>query len=160
MLRLQNDANYRESQKVPGWTEDDCRYLDYLTTIDISHSATWHQRNQYGNTILLLSNDDKHAGRMRARKDFKSTTQNLAALQREYGRQNAQIPRNERARPRPCDEALRVDLEWHSQNCKSHWSQTSFVIFTTKVATRTPRHSMARSTSVERVMTTDSFKAT
>ena len=60
----------RESQKVHGWTEDYCRYLDYLTTIDISHSATWHQRNRYENTILLGSNDDEQAGRMRARKDF------------------------------------------------------------------------------------------
>ena len=34
-----------------------------------------------------------------------------------------------------------------------------FLIFTTVVATRTPRHSMARSTLVERVMATDSFKA-
>ena len=35
-----------------------------------------------------------------------------------------------------------------------------FIIFTTMVASRTPRHSMARSNLVDRVMATDSFKAT
>ena len=41
------------------------------------------------------------------------------------GRQNAYIPKNERALQRPFNEALRADLEWHSQNWRSHWSQTS-----------------------------------
>ena len=36
----QNDEMYRESQKVHGWTEDYCRYLDFLTT-DISYSASY-----------------------------------------------------------------------------------------------------------------------
>ena len=42
----------------------------YLTTIDISSGATWHQRNRYENTILLESNDDDdgQSGPMRARK--------------------------------------------------------------------------------------------
>ena len=75
VLRWQNDEKYRESQKVHGLTKDYCRYLDYLTKIDISYSATWHQRNRYENTTLLVSNDDDgQAGAMRARKDFKSTT--------------------------------------------------------------------------------------
>ena len=76
VLRWQNDEKYRESQKVHGWTEDSCRYLGYHKTIDISYSATWHQRNRYENTILLVFNDDdRQAGSMRARKDLKSTTQ-------------------------------------------------------------------------------------
>ena len=53
-----------EFQKVHGWTKDYSRYLDYLTTIDISYSATCHQRNQYENTISLPFNDDKQAGLM------------------------------------------------------------------------------------------------
>ena len=44
VLRCQKDEKYRESSRVHGWTEDYCRYLDYLTTIDISCSAPWHQR--------------------------------------------------------------------------------------------------------------------
>ena len=87
VLRWQNDKMYRESQKVHGWTEDYCRYLDYLTTIDISFSATWHQRNRYENTISLVS-DDRQAGPMRARKVFfESTTQTLTDPRREPGRQ-------------------------------------------------------------------------
>ena len=58
-------------------------------------------------------------------KDFKSTTQLLAGLRRKRGRQNVYIPKNERARQRPFDEAWRADLEWHSPNWKTHWSQTS-----------------------------------
>ena len=77
VLGWQNDEQYRESQKDHGWTEDYCRYLDYLTTIVISDSAPWHQRNRYENTILLVSNKDKQAGPMRAREDFRSTTHNL-----------------------------------------------------------------------------------
>ena len=84
VLRWQNDAKYRESQNVHGWTEDYYRYLEYLTNIDISNSAPWHQRNRYENTILLESNDDdKQAGPTRARKDVKSTTQNLTILRQE-----------------------------------------------------------------------------
>ena len=135
---------------VPGLPHDD-RHL---------YSAPWHQRNRYENAILLVSNDDKQAGPMRAQEDFKSTTHNFTVLQREQGRQNAYIPKNERARQRPFNEALRADLEWHSQNWRSHWSQNFlFIIFTTVLATRTPRRSVARSTLVERVMATDSFKA-
>ena len=151
VLRWQNDKKYRESQKVHGWTEDCCRYLNYLTTIDMSYSAAGQQRNRYENTILLVSNDDKQAGLMRAREDFKSTTHNLAVLQREQGRQNAYTPKNERARQRPFDEASRADL--------SVVANFLFIIFTTMVATRTPRRSMARSTVVERLMPTDSFNA-
>ena len=49
-----------------------CQNLDYLTTMDISHSATWHQWNRYEYTILLVSDDDddSQAGPMRALKDF------------------------------------------------------------------------------------------
>ena len=49
VLRWQNDEMYRESQKVHGWTEDYCWYLDCLTKIDISHSAT--PAEAYENTI-------------------------------------------------------------------------------------------------------------
>ena len=39
--------------------------------------------------------------------------------------QNSCIPKNERVRQRPFDEALRADLEWERQNWKTFWSQTS-----------------------------------
>ena len=153
VLRWQNDEKYRESQKVHGWTEEFCRDLDYLTTIDISYSA-WHQRNHYENTIFLVSHDDdRQAGPMRARKDFQSTTQNLTDLRQEQGRKNSCIPKNERARQTPFDEALRADLEWHSQNWKTYSSQTSSSSSSQQLwqhehqdtqLARTPGHSMAR----------------
>ena len=51
--------------------------------------------------------------------------QTLTILQREQGRQNVKIPKNGRALQRPFNEALRADQEWHSQNSRSHWSNTS-----------------------------------
>ena len=73
VLRKQSDEKYRESQKRHGWTEEFCRYLDHLTTINISCTAPWHQRQQYENTVMLVSNDgERQAGPMRARKGFKS----------------------------------------------------------------------------------------
>ena len=112
MLRWQNDEKYRESQKVHGWTEDYCRYLNYFTTTDISYSAPWHQRNRHGNTILLVFNSDKQAGPMRAREDFKSTTHNLTVLQREQGRQKRLHPEERESAPM----TIQWSLEWHSQN--------------------------------------------
>ena len=47
VLRWQNDEKCRVSQKVHGLTEEFCRYLDYLTTIDISCSpwtSSWYPR--------------------------------------------------------------------------------------------------------------------
>ena len=51
LSRWQNDDRYITSQLAIGWTENCCRYLDYLTTIDISHKALYHQRNRYESTI-------------------------------------------------------------------------------------------------------------
>ena len=36
LSRWQNDQKCRFSQLAHGWTEDYCRYLDYLTTIDVN----------------------------------------------------------------------------------------------------------------------------
>ena len=35
-LRWQNDEKYRKSQMALGWTEDYCRYLDSIASVDIS----------------------------------------------------------------------------------------------------------------------------
>ena len=67
-----------------GWTEEYCRYLDYLTTIDISYTASWHQRHRSECTITLACNDeDLHAGPMKATRDFKPTTKILTSLRQE-----------------------------------------------------------------------------
>ena len=86
--------------------------------------APWHQRRRYQSTITLVCNDDdRQAGPMRARKDFRSVTKILTRLRQEQGRQNSFIPKNERVRQRPFDESLRAELEWQSQHWKTYWSQ-------------------------------------
>ena len=86
--RQLEDEKYRNSQQAHGWTEEFCRYLDYLTTIDISYTAPSHQRHRCESTITLVCNhDDRQAGPMRARRDFRPTTKILASLRQEQGRQ-------------------------------------------------------------------------
>ena len=80
VIRWQEDEKYRNSQQAHGWTEEICRYLDHLT--NMSYTAPWHQRHRCESTITLACNDeDRQAGPMRARTDFKPTTQNLTVLQ-------------------------------------------------------------------------------
>ena len=76
VIKWQENDKYRNSQKAHGWSEEFCRNLDHLTTIDISYTAPWHQRHRYENIIMLVcSDDDRPAGPRRARKDLKPTTQ-------------------------------------------------------------------------------------
>ena len=128
VIRWQEDEKYRNSQQAHGWTEEFCRYLDHLTTIDISYTAPWHQRHGYESTITLVCNDDddRQAGPMRARKDFRPTMEIFTSLRQELGRQNSFIPKNERVRQRPFDEALRAELESMSQIGKPSSSSSSW----------------------------------
>ena len=128
VIRSQGDGKYRNSEQAHGWTEEYCRYLDYFTKIDISFAALWHQRHRYQTTITLVCNDeDRQAGPMKARKDFKSTTKILASLPHEQGRQNSFIPKIERMRQRPVDEALRAEFEWMSQKLEEFVLATFFL---------------------------------
>ena len=89
VIRWQEDEKYRNSQQAHGWTEEYCRYLDQLTTIDISYTAPWHR---YESTITLACNDeDRPAGPMKARQHFRPTTKILASRRQEQGRQNSFI---------------------------------------------------------------------
>ena len=73
--------------------------------------------DQYESTITFVCNDeDRQAGPMEARGDFKPTTKFLASLRQEQGRHNSFLPKNERMRQRPFDEALRAELQWVSQH--------------------------------------------
>ena len=156
-IRWQEDEKYRNSRQPHGWTEEHCRYLDYLATIGISHTAPWHHRHRYESTITLVRNDDddREAGPIRARRDFEPTTKILTCLRQQQGRQNSSIPKNERMRPRTFDEEFRAELEWMSQDWKTFWSQPSSSSASSQQwwhherqdspMARTPRHSMARS---------------
>ena len=57
LTRWQNDEQYRTSQLSIGLTETCCWYLDYLTTVDISHHAPYRQRSRYESTITMKSRD-------------------------------------------------------------------------------------------------------
>ena len=61
-LRWKNDDKYRAFHTFHGWTKEYCRYLDYLTTFDISYIATWKQRSRYENSLVLVVNDGPHRG--------------------------------------------------------------------------------------------------
>ena len=74
---------------------------------------------------LVCNDDDRQAGPMRARKEFKPTTKIFESLRQEQGRQNSFSPKNEITRQRLFDEALRADLEWMSQRWRTYSSQSS-----------------------------------
>ena len=107
-----------------GWTEEYCRYLDYLTTIDISYTAPWHQRHRYESTITLACNDeDRQAGPMKARRDFRPTTKILASLRQEEGRQIFFIPKNERMRHSEHQDSQwreHQDTQWRDHQWQDH----------------------------------------
>ena len=51
VIRWQEDEKCRNSQQAHGWTQEYCRNLDYLTTIDISYTASLFLLRR---TIFLL----------------------------------------------------------------------------------------------------------
>ena len=122
LQRWQEDEVYRESLAKHMWTESYRRYLDDISKIDISYTATYQQRLRYENTIALISNDHYQAGPLKNRTDYKCTTRALTSLQIQEGRQNTFIPKHERSRRRPIHEQLSADLEWRSQNWWTAWS--------------------------------------
>ena len=169
VIRWQEDEKCRNCKFMDGQKKKaDTWFTSRRSTSPTPHPGT--QRHRYESTITLVCNDDdRQAGPMRGRTVFQPTTRILTGLRQEQGRQNSFIPKNERVRQRPFDEALRADLEWQSQLWKTFWSRLSSSTPSQKmVATRTPtlsmaptpRHSMTRSQLVERVMATDSLKAT
>ena len=83
---------YRASQTVHGWTEEYCRYLEYLASIGMSHVATWKERSRDEHRLVPKLNNGPHPGRVANRGDFPQAARALAALQRQQGRVNLRIP--------------------------------------------------------------------
>ena len=104
--------------------DKNCWYLDFLTTIDISYCATWKQRSRYENSLVLGVNDGPHPGPMRKGTTFRQPTRRRAALHRGKNEWMSTFQRK-KERQRPFNETLRADLEWHSHNWRSHWSQAA-----------------------------------
>ena len=56
--RWQNDEYYRTDQaEEHGWSEEWVKYLDFLTRVDISYTATNYQRNRYENMAHIRSTE-------------------------------------------------------------------------------------------------------
>ena len=107
VFRWLNDEKYRESQEVHGQklivrTWHTSRRSTSPTT-QSGTSGTGTKTLSYRYPTMT-----KQAG----------PTQNHAFLQREQGRQNVHVPKNERACQRLFDDAFRADLGWHSHNCR------------------------------------------
>ena len=63
LSRWQNDEIHRTSQLAIGWTETYVKYLDYLTTVDISQKVCHRKRNRYANMIFMRNDDPKSPSR-------------------------------------------------------------------------------------------------
>ena len=108
-VRWKSADKYRASQTFHRWARDNGRYLDHLTTIDVSFVASWKQRSRYGNSHVLGVNDGPQPGPMRGRNDFPQAAHKLAAIQREQGRVVPYIVKRLRERHRhiQCTIAIR-----------------------------------------------------
>ena len=74
MHRWLTGPQFQQSQKSHGWTEAYCRYLDYLTTVNIIYNPTGPERSRYHNMLVLRFKRWKES-----RKDVKSRRFKLAA---------------------------------------------------------------------------------
>ena len=132
LSRWQTDEQHRYSQLTMGWTESYWRCLDYLTTIDISNHAPYHQRNRNENTITMKCNDSTlQSGPMRIREDYQETTKALLSLREEQGGTNTFLTKSKTTRQKNAMEPeLQRKLEWLSENWEptssssSSWSQS------------------------------------
>ena len=89
---------YRESQWNIGWTEEYCRYLDYLLTVDIKYIATWPERSRYHNMLVLKLQDGKDSVKMSKRDDFNLAARSLVILGHQEGRGNLHLPKSKKER--------------------------------------------------------------
>ena len=127
LARWMSDERYRNSQLAVGWTETYCRYLDYFTTVDITHYAPHHQRKQYESTITMKCNDPNlQSGAMRIRDDHRTTTKLVLGLREEEGRTNTYIPKTQRTKQKnTLHPELQQRVEWLSQQWEEYLSQVT-----------------------------------
>ena len=72
--RWQKDEEERISQMAIIRTDVYCRYLDYLTRIDISHEAAYSQGSRHESTINVQSIDSNLQARPMKKRDYQSAT--------------------------------------------------------------------------------------
>ena len=72
---------FHACQLQHNWTKEWCEYLDYIRTIDISHSAPPEQLEQYV-ALYHFRYDRKHMekGLMKSRPDYHETTRAIVSM--------------------------------------------------------------------------------
>ena len=153
VLRWQNGEIYRTSQTVHGWTEEYCRYMDYVAFVDISFAATWSERSRYENNLTIGINDGPLPGPTRLRPNFPRAARTRAALRHELGRMNPYILKSLREWQRPIDDKVRSDLEWQSWIVASLFLSVDRLMEIDRLVRATTKR-MARSAMVAREVNT------
>ena len=127
LLKWQNMKRCRKSRTAVGWTEESCRYLDSIASVDISKIATWSERSRYEHNFTLGVNDGAKPGPTKHRPDFPRAVRTLAAINQEEEKTNPYIPKHLRERQRPIEERVRLERRWNSWGCdvSNNWSQAS-----------------------------------
>ena len=125
--RWQNDEVYRASQLVHVWTDERVKYLDYISTIDVSHDAPYRQRLRCESTVYMIGVDsNKQAGPLCQQPECKSSANALVSLQRAQGKGVPQIPMHLRTRQNDTlDPTVQPHLERLSFKWKTYFSSSS-----------------------------------
>ena len=74
-IQWHTDKRYQESQLNHEWTEEYCRFLDYLATVDITFIATWSQRSRYHKMLVLKLHDGNAPRKMSDGMEWNSRSQ-------------------------------------------------------------------------------------
>ena len=53
LARFQNDETFHASQLEHNWTEEWCRYLDYIRTIDVTHNVSRNNENDTPRCVIF-----------------------------------------------------------------------------------------------------------
>ena len=120
--RFQNEEVFHASQRQHNWTEEWCKYLDCVRTIDITHRSSPEHRERYAALYHFRYHPKSmERGPMKSRPDYHETTRALVSMNREAG-QNPQVG----SRRKKCRDDLDAEklkwLMWLSQNWKRYFA--------------------------------------
>ena len=89
--RFQNDDVFHSSQRQHNWTEESSKYLDYVRTSDITHSASPEQRKRYAALFHFRYHPkNMERGPMKSCPGYHETARANVSMNKEAG-QNPQI---------------------------------------------------------------------
>ena len=101
------------------------RYLDHLTTIDMSFVETWKQRSRYENSHVLGVNDGPQPGSTGGRNDFPQQLTNLELFNVNTDESFPISSNDSESGTVIFKEKLRSDLQRQSGTWNVHWSHAS-----------------------------------